>query len=103
MNTMPQYVVSTTLKDPEWTNTMVIFTDVPEAITKLKAEAGKDIVQYDFGAISTLLMQRGLLDELRLWIHPLFVGKGDREDVLFPKGPETQFQLRDVTRLTAYC
>src|SRR5690349_12835494 len=76
-------------------------SDVPEAISKLKAEPGKDIVQYGFGAVSTLLMQHGLLDELRLWIHPLFVGKGDPEDVLFPKGPETQFQLRDVKCLNS--
>jgi dihydrofolate reductase len=101
MNAMPKYVVSTTLRDPEWENTTVIATDVPEAVSKLKAEAGKDIVQYGFGAVSTLLMQHGLLDELILWIHPLFVGKGGPEDVLFPKGPETQFQLRDVTRLNS--
>jgi dihydrofolate reductase len=101
MNAMPKYVVSTTLKDPEWANTTVIAADVPKAISKLKAEAGKDIVQYGFGAVSTLLIQHGLLDELRLWIHPLFVGKGGPEDVLFPKGPETQFELRDVTRLNS--
>src|SRR5205807_4317534 len=51
MNAMPKYVVSTTLKDPEWANTTVIATDVPEATSKLKAEAGQDIVQYGFGAV----------------------------------------------------
>jgi dihydrofolate reductase len=61
MNAMPKYVVSTTLTDPDWANT-VIATDVPEAITKLKAQAGKHIVQYGFGAVSTLLMQHGLLE-----------------------------------------
>ncbi len=59
----------------------------------------QDIVQYGFGAISTLLMEHSLLDELRLWIHPLFVGKGSTDDVLFPKAPPTQFELTDTTIL----
>ena len=99
INTMPKYVVSTTLKDPGWANTTVIATDVAERIGALKAQPGQDIVQYGFGAVSTLLMQHGLLDELRLWIHPLFVGKGTTDDVLFPKGPPTQFELADAAIL----
>ena len=95
MNTMPKYVVSTTLNEPDWANTRVISTDVAERIGELKAQPGQDIVQYGFGAVSTLLMQHGMLDELRLWIHPLFVGKGTTDDVLFPKGPPTQFELVD--------
>jgi hypothetical protein len=39
------------------------------------------------------------LDELRLWFHPLFVGKGTSDDLLFPKGPPTQFDLTDSTIL----
>jgi dihydrofolate reductase len=99
INTMPKYVVSTTLEEPEWANTTVISRDVPEAIASLKAESGQDIVQYGFGSVSTLMMEHGLLDELRLWVHPLFVGKGGADDVLFPKGPETHFQLADSTVL----
>jgi len=99
INTMAKYVVSTTLEDPTWANTTVIAHDVPETVARLKAEPGQDIVQYGFGAVSTLLMQHGLLDELRLWIHPLFVGTGTDADLLFPKGPPTQFDLRDVTTL----
>ncbi len=99
INTMPKYVVSATLTDPEWANTTVISSDVPERIRQLKEEPGQDIVQYGFGAVSTLLMEHGFLDELRLWIHPLFVGKGSSDDVLFPKGPTTQFDLTDATIL----
>jgi dihydrofolate reductase len=95
MNALPKYVVSTTLTEPGWTNTTVISDNVAERIKELKDEPGQDIVQYGFGTVSTLLMQHGLLDELRLWIHPLFVGKGTTEDVLFPKGPPTQFELVD--------
>jgi dihydrofolate reductase len=99
INTMPKYVVSTTLKDPDWPNTTVISSDVAERIRDIKAEPGQDIVQYGFGSVSTLLMEHGLLDELRLWIHPLFVGTGSTEDLLFPKGPPTQFELVDSTIL----
>jgi dihydrofolate reductase len=99
MNTMPKYVVSTTLRDPDWANTTVISGDVAEQIRKLKAQPGQDIVQYGFGAVSTLLMEHGLLDELRLWFHPLFVGKGTSDDLLFPKGLPTQFELTDSTIL----
>ena len=91
INTMPKYVVSTTLKDPVWANTSVVSEDVAGEISRLKQQPGQDIVQYGFGAVSTLLVEHGLLDELHLWIHPLFVGKGTGEDILFPKGPPTQF------------
>jgi dihydrofolate reductase len=99
MNTIPKYVVSTTLRNPDWANTTVISGDVAGQIRELKAQPGQDIVQYGFGAVSTLLMEHGLLDELRLWFHPLFVGKGTSDDLLFPKGPPTQFELTDSTIL----
>lgn len=101
MNAVTKYVVSTTLTDPDWANTTVISGDVAERIGQLKEEPGQDIVQYGFGAVSTLLMQHGLLDELRLWIHPLFVGIGSADDVLFPKGPPAQFVLTDSTILNS--
>ena len=99
INTMPKYVVSTTLKDPDWANTNVVSSDVAGRIREIKDEPGQDIVQYGFGAVSTLLMKNGLLDELRLWIHPLFVGTGSTDDLLFPQGPPTQFELVDSTIL----
>jgi dihydrofolate reductase len=95
MNSIPKYVVSTTLKNPDWSNTKVVSNDAVAEIRKLKEQPGQDIVQYGFGAVSTLLMENDLLDELRLWLHPLFVGKGTSDDVLFPKGPPTQFELID--------
>jgi dihydrofolate reductase len=95
MNTIPKYVVSTTLKNPDWGNTTVISNDAAAEIRKLKEQSGQDIVQYGFGAVSTLLMENTLLDELRLWFHPLFIGKGTSDDLLFSKGPATQFDLID--------
>jgi dihydrofolate reductase len=99
MNAIPKYVISTTLTGPEWANTTVISSEVVERIQQLKDEPGQDIIQYGFGPVSTLLMEHGLLDELRLWIHPLFVGKRNTDDLLFPKGPPTQFELTDTTIL----
>jgi dihydrofolate reductase len=53
INTIPKYVVSTTLTDPEWANTTVIATDVPQAVAKLKAEPGQDIVLRDLTTLPT--------------------------------------------------
>jgi dihydrofolate reductase len=99
INATPKYVVSTTLNNPDWANTTVISSDVVERLRELKSQPGQDIVQYGFGSVSTLLMENGLLDELRLWIHPLFVGTGSTDDALFPQGPPTQFELVDSTIL----
>jgi len=95
MNTIPKYVVSTTLKNPDWSNTTVIASDAAAAIAELKEQPGGDIVQYGIGDVTTLLLEHGLLDELRLWLHPLFVGKGTSDDVLFPKSRPTHFELTE--------
>ena len=100
INAMPKYVVSTTLKDPAWNNTHVIDGDVAAEITRLKQAPGKNIVQYGFGVVSRLLLEHGLLDELRLWVHPLIVGAGSPSDLLFGAVPATGFELLDATSLT---
>jgi dihydrofolate reductase len=100
INAMPKYVVSTTLTDPEWNNTQVIDGDVVERIGKLKEESAKDIVQYGFGPLSRLLLEHGLLDELRLWFHPLILGRGTPGDLLFGPVPAVGFELTDTTTLS---
>jgi dihydrofolate reductase len=100
INAMPKYVVSTTLKDPEWNNTQVIDGDVVAEITRLKQAPGKGIVQYGFGAVSRLMLEHGLLDELRLWVHPLIVGTGRPSDLLFGAAPAVGFHLTDTTTLS---
>jgi dihydrofolate reductase len=99
INSMRKYVVSSTLRDPEWDNTEVISGDPVDEIGRLKAQPGKDMVQYGFGRLSHALMQHGLLDELRLWVHPLFVGAGGAEALIYRDGPAVTFELRDVTTL----
>jgi dihydrofolate reductase len=99
INSMRKYVVSSTLNDPEWHNTTVISGDPIEEIRRLKEQPGQDIVQYGFGRLSHALMEHGLLDELRLWIHPLFVGTGGPDALIYRDGRTTTLQLRDSTPL----
>jgi dihydrofolate reductase len=100
INSMPKYVVSTTLEDPEWTNTQVIDGDVVARVRRLKDEYDRDIVQYGFGPVSRLLLEHGLLDELRLWVHPLILGRGSPSDLLFGPVPAVGFELTGVTALS---
>lgn len=93
INSMTKYVVSSTLRNPEWNNTTVISDDTVAEIKRLKDQPGQDIVQYGFGHLSYTLMAHGLLDELRLWVHPFFVGNGGSQDLLHRDGPQTRFDL----------
>ena len=73
-NNVKKYVASTTLTDPTWNNTEVLQGDLVEAVTKLKAQDGKDIIQYGFGTVTAQLIRAGLVDEVRFWIHPVLEG-----------------------------
>jgi dihydrofolate reductase len=78
MNNTRKYVASTTLESPEWNNSTVIEGDVAEAVARLKQEDGKDIMVNGSGALVRTLMRNHLLDELRLFVHPVVVGSGRR-------------------------
>ena len=99
INAMPKFVVSTTLRDPAWNNTSVISSDVAAELARLRAQPGKDIVQYGIGRVSYTLMEHGLLDELRLWVHPLILGRGGPAVPHFRGCPPAQFQLLESTTL----
>ena len=95
MNALPKYVVSKTLKDPAWNNTRVIDRDVLAAVEAIEGT----IVQFGFGDVSRLLLQHGLLDELRLWVHPFILGAQNGSDRLTGTGVPTAFQLTETTTL----
>jgi dihydrofolate reductase len=99
INSMAKYVVSSSLSDPEWANTTVIADDVVARIRELKDQPGQDIVQYGFGPVTFALLENGLLDELRLWVHPLFVGTAKESDLLFRPTVPAQFELVDTVAL----
>jgi dihydrofolate reductase len=86
MNAMRKYVVSTTLQEPlGWQNSTLINGNVAEEIAGLKRGEGGDIVISGSGSLVRSLLQYGLLDELKLMIHPVLVGGGKR---LFEDGGE---------------
>jgi len=94
MNSIKKYVVSNTLTDPTWTNTEVIGgNDVVEQLRRLKDSEGEQILQYGFGAVSRLLLDNGMLDELVIWLHPVFSGDAKFADLLYRDGPQTRFDL----------
>ena len=99
INSMRKYVVSSTLTDPEWNNTSVISGDPVAEIKRFKEAEGKDIVQYVFGQLSHALLAHGLLDELHLWVHPLFVGNAEPSELIYRDGRGTMFDLVDTTSL----
>jgi dihydrofolate reductase len=100
INAMEKLVASTTLTEPTWTNTTVVATDLVAEVDRRK-QTGGDIVQYGFGDVSRSLLDAGLIDELRLWVHPLMIGRGQSSDLLFRDGNSADFELADVTRLTS--
>jgi len=77
-NNMPKYAVSTTLKDPDWNNSTVISDDVPGEVAKLRAEPGDDILVNGSVQLIGTLMEHDLVDEYRLMVFPIVLGKGKR-------------------------
>ena len=88
MNGIQKYVVSTTLEEPlGWQNSTLIKENVAEEIEKLKNQPGKDIVISGSATLVRSLLDYGLLDELKLMVHPILVGGGKR---LFDEEAETK-------------
>ena len=75
-NSMPKYVVSSTLKDPEWTNTTVLEGDLADGVAKLKEEHAGDIVVHGSAQLVQALLENDLVDELRLMVYPVVLGAG---------------------------
>ena len=84
MNSLPKYVVSTTLSDMTW-NAMLLQGDLAEALSRLKQEDGQDILVFGSGQLVHTLHARDLIDEYRLMVFPVVLGSGKR---LFPDGNE---------------
>jgi dihydrofolate reductase len=78
INTIPKYVLSTTLHDPTWQNTTVISDDVAAKVQSVKESTDGDIQMSGSATTVRWLLAHGLLDELALLVHPIAVGKGQR-------------------------
>jgi dihydrofolate reductase len=83
MNTIPKYVVSTTLDKVEWNNSILIKKDIPENIAELKMESGMDILVAGSCSLVQTLIRFDLIDEYRLMVFPILLGSGKR---LFDEG-----------------
>jgi dihydrofolate reductase len=99
MNSMKKYVVSSTLQHAAWNNTTIVDGDPIERVKRLKAEPGQDIVQYGFGPLSFALVRHGLLDELRLWVHPFLLGRSGPDGLLYRESPTAMFKFVSTTPL----
>ena len=78
LNSLPKYVVSSTLEDPKWTNVTVLNGNVVNEVTRLKQEIDGDIVIYASYQLGRTLIEHDLVDELRLIVFPVVVGAGER-------------------------
>lgn len=90
INKMRKYVFSNTLKKTDWSNSSIISGDVAAETAKLKQQDGKDLVIYGHGLLGQTLLEKNLLDELKLWIHPLFAGRGQ---LLFRESDKKKLKL----------
>jgi dihydrofolate reductase len=78
LNSLPKYVVSSTLQEPAWSNSTVVKGDVVNEVSTLKQKLVGDIVVYANSRLVHTLIEHDLVDELRLVIYPVVLGGGER-------------------------
>jgi len=81
LNTLPKYVASTTLEDPQWANSTVLKGDLASAVRELKERDGRELQVHGSGKLVQFLLANDLVDRLNLLVFPVIVGAGRR---LFP-------------------
>lgn len=94
INGLPKYVVSTTLTDPEWTNSTVLTGDVVASVSALKQRIDGEIRVYGSTRLAHTLLAHDLVDEVRLAVFPLVMGPGER--LFDPNGKTTPLHLVDT-------
>lgn len=98
MNSLPKYVVSTTLEKTDWNNSHIIKANVAEEIARLKQQPGQDILIFGSEQLMHSLMPHHLIDQYHLLIYPLVLGKGTR---LFREETETTLKLADSKQFSS--
>ena len=77
MNSLAKVVVSSTLKNAEWNNSTMLTGGIAEEIAKLKQKPGKDMVIFGSARLASFLLEEGLIDEYRVILAPLLLGRGN--------------------------
>ena len=93
LNRAEKYVVSSTMRASDWHNTTFLAGPLEEAVARLKARPGRDIVATGSITLVRALIAAGLVDEYRLFVYPVVVGRGRR---LFPEGFGDDLRLADA-------
>jgi dihydrofolate reductase len=93
MNSLPKYVVSTTLKTVDWNNSRLIKGNIAEEVARLKQESGQDVLVFGSGALAHTLLQSNLIDQYHLLVYPIVTGSGQR---LFRDGGSAALKLVDT-------
>ncbi len=97
LNTLPKYVASTTLTNPEWANTTVLKGDLASAVRELKDREGRELQVHGSGELVRFLLDNDLVDRLNLLVFPVIVGAGRR---LFPASGIATGLMLDESRTT---
>ena len=96
MNAQPKYVVSSTLRDPEWHNSTLITDNVAGQVQGLKNQPGGDILLFASADLANSLRADNLIDEYRIWVDPIVYGSGKR---YFDAGETTILELTNTKTL----
>lgn len=89
INPLPKYVASRTLEAPLTWNATLIEGDLAEFVAQLKEDLDGDLITFGCGELARSLLEAGLVDELRFWLHPAVWGRGER-----PFSEQERFRLR---------
>jgi dihydrofolate reductase len=96
VNGIRKYVLSSTLERADWNNSTIVRGDVVDEMRKLKEQARSDLALWGHGLLGETLLKHGLLDEMRLSVFPVFVGKGK---LLFREAESASLRLIGATSL----
>jgi dihydrofolate reductase len=93
LNAMPKYVASRTLEKLDWNHSTLVDEPVPQSVARLKAEGAGLMLMFGSGELIRSLLGHDLIDEFRLWIFPLLLGKGKR---LFGEAAPAGLKLQEA-------
>lgn len=95
INEMPKYVASRTLEQADWNNTAVV-REVTDKVSDLRRHGDGDVIMYGFGPVARTLLDNGLLDEIRFFVHPVLAGgSGQWSDMLVGAGTTARLDLAE--------